>query len=84
MFKVFALLFCMISPNLIGATAPCSTIYKACQNAGFYLGGGDVGKGLVYNCMMPIAAQEKRLPNTNFDKLTLSMCQVWLHDKFKK
>jgi hypothetical protein len=74
----------MISSSPIWATTPCSTIYKACRDAGFYLGGGDVGKGIVYNCMMPIVDQEKLLPNTNFDKLTLTMCYVWLHDKFRK
>ena len=84
MYKLFAILFCMISSDLLWAAAPCEPIYKACERAGFYLGGGDVGKGIVYNCMMPIVDEQKFLPSTNFDKLTLSMCHTWLHDKFKK
>jgi hypothetical protein len=60
----------------VWANNPCMPIAEACMEAGYYKGGNKVGKGLVENCVMPVAAGTKTLPNTNFSSTVLQQCHA--------
>lgn len=69
------------------AANPCRPIARACMLAGYYKGGESKGKGLIKNCVMPVVAHNKTLPNTNFSKDDLQQCgdliKSQLKDKLK-
>ena len=73
-----------LSVSLSGwAGNPCMPIAQACMKAGFYKGGKTVGKGLIEDCVMPIVAKQKNLPNSTFSDATLQQCNVMLTEKMK-
>ena len=63
------------------AANPCMPIAQACMQEGFYKGGSKVGKGLVENCVMPVVAGTKTLPNATFTADVLQQCGVKLKAK---
>ncbi len=65
------------------AALPCMPIAKACMQAGFYKGGESTGKGLIKDCVMPVVAKTKVLPNTSFGDDELQKCQLDLAAKMK-
>ena len=65
------------------ADNPCMPIAEACTHAGYYKGGNTVGKGLIENCVMPVVAHKKTLPNTTFSDTTLQQCGVEITGKMK-
>ena len=78
---IFTLVMCT---TLCGwATNPCMPIAEACKHEGFYKGGNMVGKGLIENCVMPVVAHKKTLPNTTFSDTTLQQCGVEITGKMK-
>jgi hypothetical protein len=66
------------------AANPCLPIAQACMQQGYYKGGNKVGKGLVDNCVMPIATKKKTLPNTTFSDAVLEQCQAALEAKLQQ
>lgn len=83
--KKYAVLgFMLLSASSVWATNPCMTIAQACMKAGFYKGGDKVGKGLMINCVMPIANHQKSLPDTNFDDNALQECKTLLVETMKQ
>ena len=65
------------------ATHPCKPIAQACINAGYYKGGRSVGKGLIYNCFLPVVNQQKQFPDITFDNNTLQQCKMLLTEATK-
>ena len=65
------------------AFGPCAPIAQACKSAGYYKGGQKEGKGLVKDCVMPVVANTKRLPNTNFSQDQLQQCSAFISKKMK-
>lgn len=73
-----------LSISLFGwAGNPCMPIAQACMKAGFYKGGNTEGKGLIEDCVMPIVAKQKSLPNNTFSEETLQQCNMMLKEKMK-
>ncbi len=58
------------------AANPCRAIAEACESQGYYRGGNNVGKGLIENCVLPVASKQKFLSNTNFSNVTLRRCKA--------
>ena len=59
----------------------CMPIAQACMKAGYYKGGNTTGKGLIEDCVMPIVAKTKTLPNTMFTDDQLQQCKAKLAEK---
>lgn len=78
--SVVALSACVVS----WAGNPCMPIAQACMKEGFYKGGNNVGKGLVEDCVMPVTAKQKNLPDSNFSDEVLQQCSAMLAKKMQK
>jgi hypothetical protein len=65
------------------AMADCMPIAEACMKAGYYKGGDTQGKGLVKDCVEPIANNEKTLPDTTFTSDQLEECKETIAEKMK-
>ena len=70
--------------SMVWATNPCMPIAQACMQQGYYKGGNKVGKGLVENCVMPIVAHKKTLPNATFTDDVLKQCGMKLQEKLQQ
>lgn len=84
MCKLFTILAVLImSASLTAPTfaGPCSEIAKACSAAGYYKGGNTVGKGLILDCILPIAEGSKSLPGKSFNASSKSQCAALIHEK---
>ena len=85
MSKLYLLLglfaFMMSLTMTVWAENPCLPIAEACMECGYYKGGHKVGKGLVINCVMPIVAHNKKLPNVTFSDDILQKCKAFLLKK---
>ena len=78
---VFALL---MSVTLFGwAAGGCRPIAMACMKMGYYKGGEKEGKGLIKDCVMPVVAGTRTLPNTNFTPDQLQSCKMTIAEKMK-
>lgn len=53
----------------------CKSIVMACKQNGYYKGGDKKGKGLMKDCVVPVAKGNKQLPNTHFSKSQLHHCK---------
>ncbi len=53
---------------------PCMPIAQACMKLGYYKGGHNSGKGLIQDCVQPVATKSKTLPNTDFTDDMLQQC----------
>lgn len=88
MSKVFSILGIFILAMSVTlacwAANPCRPIAKACMAQGYYKGGNKVGKGLIENCVMPVATKEKTLPNATFSDAVLQQCKMLLMEKMQK
>ncbi|STY29223.1 Uncharacterised protein [Legionella wadsworthii] len=75
---------CM-SVSLYGWTmgGPCKAIAMSCMQNGYFKGGENKGKGLVKDCVLPVAMGKKQLPNTNFSPDQLEQCKTKLAEKMK-
>lgn len=78
---LLSLTLCMSLPSL--AAGPCKPIADACMKEGYYKGGSDKGKGLIKDCLMPVVAKTKTLPDTNFSDTTLQECKAKLGNEMK-
>ena len=65
------------------AANPCLPIANACKQAGYYRGGNTVGKGLIENCVRPIANQRMTLKNVTFPATVLQNCKMTILQKMK-
>lgn len=66
------------------AARPCMPIAMSCMQMGYYKGGEKVGKGLIKDCVFPVVAGTKKLPNTNFSPEQLQKCKMEIAKKMKK
>ena len=64
-------------------THPCKPIKEACIKAGYIKGGHSAGKGLLVDCVMPVANNKKTLDKMTFDPAVLQACQTSLVEKMK-
>lgn len=71
------------SLSTLAADRPCKPITEACMKEGYYKDGAKVGKGLVKDCLMPVVAKTKVLPNTNFSDAMLQACKDKLANEMK-
>ena len=62
---------------------PCMPIVKACKEAGFVKGGHKTGKGLFENCVLPVVAGKKILPNASFAPAQLQQCGAIIKQKME-
>ena len=82
--SLFVFLLFMVGLNTsTWAANSCMPLAVACKQAGFYKGGNKVGKGLIVNCVMPIAMGNKTLPGTNFSDADKSACKTEIMQKMK-
>lgn len=63
------------------AQNPCMPIAQACMKEGYYKGGSNVGKGLIEDCVKPVIAKTKIIPNTAFSDDTLQQCAATIEQK---
>ncbi len=63
---------------------PCKAIAEACMQAGYYKNGKNVGKGLIVDCLVPVASGKKVLPNTNFSDEVLTQCKTKLMENIQQ
>lgn len=63
------------------AANPCMPIAQACMQQGYYKGGASSGKGLIEDCVKPVVAKAKTLPNTTFTDDTLQQCATAIAQK---
>lgn len=69
--------------SLLGFTNPCMTIAEVCMQKGYYKGGHGVGKGLVEDCVLPVASHQKTLANTHFDNRVLQECKTMIEQRMR-
>ena len=50
---------------------------------GYHNGGSKENKGLMENCVMPVVAGEKTLPNVTFSEKTRNKCKKIITKKMK-
>jgi len=79
----FVITIMVAMPFEVFATNPCVPIAEACMQAGYYKDGHKVGKGLVQNCIMPVVAHNKTLPQANFSEEVLTQCKAMLVEKIR-
>lgn len=84
MHRIFSVLCCITFSGALWATSPCTSIFIACKQAGYYQGGSTVGKGLISNCMIPVVNRQMQLPETNFDESNLTQCKSQLREIISK
>ncbi|KTC90224.1 hypothetical protein OQJ18_04925 [Fluoribacter dumoffii] len=77
---VFSLL---MSAALYSWAGPCKAIALSCMQNGYYKGGEKAGKGLIKDCVLPVAMGNKKLPNTNFSPEQLQQCKMKVAEKMK-
>ena len=77
---VFSLL---MGVALYSWAGPCKSIAMACMQNGYYKGGEKVGKGLIKDCVLPVASGTKTLPNINFPPDQLQQCKMKIAEKMK-
>jgi hypothetical protein len=65
------------------AMADCMPIAEACMKAGYYKGGDTKGKGLIKDCVEPIANNQKTLPDATFTSEALEQCKQEMAEKMK-
>lgn len=65
------------------SASPCKSIAAACKKEGYYKGGDKKGKGLIKDCVMPVAAGEKTLPNTTFSADVMQQCKATVEHQMK-
>ena len=73
----------LISVSVYGWAGACMPIAKACMQNGYYKGGEKTHKGLVRDCVMPVAMGSKSLPNTNFSSTERQQCKATIEQKLK-
>ncbi len=73
----------LMGVTLYGWAGPCASIAISCKHNGYYKGGEKQGKGLIKDCVLPVVAGTKRLPNTNFSADQLQQCKTTLAEKMK-
>lgn len=78
--SVFTLL---ISVSAYGWAGACMPIARACMQNGYHKGGEKEHKGLVKDCVMPVAMGSKTLPNTNFSDSQRQQCKETIAQKLK-
>lgn len=59
----------------------CKAIAISCMQNGYFKGGEGSGKDLIKNCVIPVVAGTKTLPNTNFSPEQLQQCKMALAEK---
>ncbi|KTD54450.1 hypothetical protein Lsai_3272 [Legionella sainthelensi] len=78
---VFAVL---MSVSFLGwSGGACKAIAISCMQNGYFKGGEGSGKDLIKNCVIPVVAGTKTLPNTNFSPEQLQQCKMSLAEKMK-
>ncbi|WP_392537268.1 hypothetical protein [Legionella sp. 227] len=73
----------LMSVTFFGWAGSCKAIAISCMQNGYYKGGEKAGKGLIKDCVLPVAMGNKRLPNTNFSPEQLQKCKTKLAEKLK-
>ena len=84
--KIYLILIAFVLATIscsIFAANPCKPIAEACMKDGYYRGGEAQGKGLVKDCVMPVASGEKSLSGMNFDAATLQACKTTVMEKMQ-
>ena len=66
------------------AASECMPIAQACMKEGYYQGGDAKGQGLIKDCVMPVVAKSKTLPNAVFTDAQLDSCKAVLALKMQK
>lgn len=73
----------LFSVSIYGWAGPCMPIARMCKQMGYYKGGEKMGKGLVKDCVMPVAMGKKTLANANFTPDQLQQCKAKIMEKIK-
>lgn len=73
----------LVSVSAYSWAGACMPIAQACMKMGYYKGGEKSGKGLVKDCVMPVAMGSKVLPGTNFNPSQLQQCKTTIAQKMK-
>lgn len=73
----------LIAVSAYGWAGSCMSIAVACKQNGYYKGGAKEHKGLVKDCVMPVAMGSKMLPNTNFSENQRQQCKMEIEQKMK-
>lgn len=73
----------LISVSVYGWAGACMPIARACMQNGYHKGGEKEHKGLIKDCVMPIAMGSKTLPNTNFSENQRQECKATIAQKIK-
>lgn len=78
--SVFTLL---MSVSIYGWAGACMPIARACMQNGYHKGGEKEHKGLVKDCVMPVAMGSKMLPNASFSDSQRQECKASIAQKIK-
>lgn len=65
------------------ASKACLPIAKACMHMGYYKGGNKEGKGLIMNCVLPTAQNDKSMAKMPFTPAEREACAKSLKHKMK-
>lgn len=82
---IFKISMCalLFSVSVYGWAGACMPIARACMQNGYHKGGEKEHKGLVKDCVMPIAMGSKTLPNSNFSENQRKECKAIIAQKIK-
>lgn len=83
LFSKISIFTLLISISIFSWAGPCMPIAKACMQNGYHKGGEKDHKGLIKDCVMPVAMGSKTLPNTNFSQNQLQECKMTIAQKIK-
>lgn len=73
----------LASVSVYGWAGACMPIAKACMKNGYYKGGEKEHRGLIKDCVMPVAMGSKTLPNANFSENQRQGCKATIAQKIK-
>lgn len=82
-FSKISIFTLLISMSIFSWAGACMPIAKACMQNGYHKGGEKDHKGLIKDCVMPVAMGSKTLPNTNFSQNQLQECKMTIAQKIK-
>jgi hypothetical protein len=68
-----------VAPKASAAPESCEKVRRACENAGYYPGGGGERRGVQSDCVAPILEEGKVIDDVVIDKQTVKECQSQPH-----
>lgn len=83
LFSRISIFTLLITISVFSWAGACMPIAKACMQNGYHKGGETEHKGLIKDCVMPVAMGSKTLPNTNFSQNQLQECKATIAQKVK-